>query len=82
MLTCEQATEKASARLDGQLDSRERLALAVHLLICNRCRRFARQLAGLVAALRKRELVEPVDQEFVDRVVDRLDEVSPPQRPP
>lgn len=77
MLSCRQITEKASDMLDGQLPVHERLAVRVHLLMCVHCRRFQRQLESLVAGLAKDEPSSvPVDQSFVENVLDNLDSDS------
>lgn len=73
MLTCRQVTEKSSAMLDGGLPVRERLAMRMHLLMCVHCRRFQRHLQMLVAGLAKDEPSVPVDQAFIDSVLDHLE---------
>jgi len=45
MLTCrELAQSRASDYLDDQLRWRQRIGVRFHLLICDHCRRFVRQL--------------------------------------
>lgn len=51
MLTCKDATRLASEGLDRRLGAAERLALSLHLLICEGCARFRRQLAFMRRAL-------------------------------
>ena len=43
--TCKEASELLSLAQDRPLTVREKLALYVHLPICNACRNFRRQLA-------------------------------------
>jgi len=75
VLRCRDATARASALLDGELPLRERLALRLHLAVCGKCRRFHRQLHGLVGSLRRRteDPSSSVSPEFVDRVMDRIE---------
>ena len=51
MLTCKEATRLVSQGLDRRLGLGERLALHVHLLICDGCTNFSRQLVFLRRAL-------------------------------
>ncbi|WP_137718820.1 zf-HC2 domain-containing protein [Methylobacillus flagellatus] len=44
MLSCKQASQLISQSLDRRLSLRERLALRLHLLICDVCERFRQQL--------------------------------------
>jgi len=76
MLSCRQVTEKSSALLDGELRARERLAMRMHLLMCVHCRRFQRHLQQLVTAMPKHDTSDAVDPAFIDRLVDRLDDIS------
>jgi len=76
MLSCRQVVERSSALLDGELAARERLAMRMHLLMCVHCRRFQRHLQRLVTAMRNRDASDPVDQAFIDRLVERLDKTS------
>lgn len=52
MLSCKQASRLISQSLDRPLDWRERLALKLHLALCDACRQFTRQLHWLRGALR------------------------------
>ncbi|HEV8109770.1 MAG TPA: zf-HC2 domain-containing protein [Burkholderiales bacterium] len=51
MLTCKEATRLVSQGLDRRLGAAERLALSLHLLVCDGCARFRRQLAFMRRAL-------------------------------
>ena len=51
MLTCKEATRLVSQGLDRRLGLVERVALRLHLLICNGCANFSRQLAFMRRAL-------------------------------
>lgn len=52
MLTCKEASQLVSGTLDRRLRLTERLALRVHLLICDACARFAMQARFLRRAAR------------------------------
>lgn len=47
MLNCRQTSQLLSGSLDRSLSLREKLALRIHLLLCDACARFARQLRFL-----------------------------------
>jgi hypothetical protein len=51
MLTCKEAARLVSQGLDRRLGLAERLALRLHLLVCDGCTNFARQVAFLRRAL-------------------------------
>jgi predicted anti-sigma-YlaC factor YlaD len=72
MLTCrELAQTMASDYLDAQLTWRERAAVRFHLLICNHCRRFMRQLTlvrGLLARRSEPPPAEPKVREIAERL--------------
>ena len=51
ILTCREATRLVSEGLDRRLGLAERLALRLHLLICDGCSNFSKQLAFLRRSL-------------------------------
>lgn len=53
MLTCKQASRLVSQSLDRPLSWSERAKLKFHLMICNACRHFSRQLSLLSHALKR-----------------------------
>ena len=53
MLSCKGASQLISQSIDRALTRRERLSLRLHLLICDVCRRFSRQLLVLTAAVKR-----------------------------
>ncbi len=53
MLTCKQASKLVSQSLDRPLTWSEKVLLRLHLLICDPCTQFKRQLNMLRTALRK-----------------------------
>jgi predicted anti-sigma-YlaC factor YlaD len=57
MLSCKDAARLVSQGLDRRLGFGERVALRVHLAICNGCRNFKKQTAFLRRATRR--LAEP-----------------------
>ncbi|EHS51312.1 hypothetical protein PDO_1934 [Rhizobium sp. PDO1-076] len=44
MLKCEDATKFASDGLERRLNTRETIGLRLHLLACDKCRNFSRQI--------------------------------------
>ena len=44
MTTCKETTELASRAMDERLPLPERVAMRLHLAVCNNCARFAQQL--------------------------------------
>ena len=53
MLTCKEATQLVSQGLDRRLGLRARVALRLHLLICDGCTHFRKQAAFLRKAMRR-----------------------------
>lgn len=49
--SCRQVTRMQSFALDGHLSRRERLGVYLHLLLCQWCRRYGRQIRFLHDAL-------------------------------
>lgn len=72
-LTCEEAAEISSRRLDERLSWTDKLAWAGHLLVCRSCRRFRRQLEFLRDAARRVAT-------SVDDASDTADALSPEGR--
>jgi hypothetical protein len=66
-LRCDRATALASESYDRELSRPERIALAMHRLICGPCRRLRRQLATLRQAM--------------VRLADEVDPTTPPILP-
>lgn len=61
MLSCRDASRLASQALDQPLNFRERFGLRVHLLICNGCQAFARQLQYIRATCQRVETSEGIN---------------------
>lgn len=53
MLTCKQTARLVSMSYDKRLSWRERLAVRLHLLVCDACRNFTRQMRFLREATRR-----------------------------
>jgi len=53
ILSCKEATHLVSQGLDRRLGFVERLALRLHLAICNGCSNFSKQVAFLRKAMRR-----------------------------
>ncbi len=51
--TCKQAHKLMAEACDHKLPWRERLALRLHLMICDACSNFGKQLALLAQAMRR-----------------------------
>ena len=51
MLTCKEAARLVSQGLDRRLGLAERLALRLHLLVCDGCTNFSKQVAFLRRSL-------------------------------
>ncbi len=72
MLTCRELVQaRASDYLDGQLNWRQRIGVRFHLLLCDHCRRFVRQLA-LVRKVLVRRPERPVAEADVTALAERL----------
>lgn len=83
MLSCRELTERASLIVDGALPAGERFGVRLHLLICPYCRRFLRQLRGVVGAVAGRGAQKnamPLDSAFTDQLVARMTQATPPHR--
>ncbi|WP_372719689.1 zf-HC2 domain-containing protein [Immundisolibacter sp.] len=52
MISCRDFTEQATDYLESQLGWRQRLAIRLHLLVCEGCRRYLRQYRAVCGALR------------------------------
>ncbi len=53
ILSCKEASHLVSQGLDRRLGFAERLALRLHLAICNGCSNFSKQVAFLRKAMRR-----------------------------
>jgi predicted anti-sigma-YlaC factor YlaD len=53
LFTCKEASRLISQELEGPLPFGRRMRLRLHLLECNACRRFLRQVEYLRAAMRR-----------------------------
>lgn len=54
MLNCREATQLISKSLDGSLPLSERLAMRIHLMVCDACTRYRAHLRFLRELLRER----------------------------
>jgi len=64
---CERARQWASAGVDGELSTFERVLLEDHLGRCSDCREFSRDVGGLTSALRAAPL-EPFEGVVLGRI--------------
>lgn len=58
MMSCHQATQLLSEKLDRPLNTKEKVALGVHTTICTPCRRFSQQMEEL-RSISKRYTQDP-----------------------
>ena len=75
MLTCREINERMGDLVDGELGLGERMKIRLHLFMCNKCRRFARNFNLLVRSLALQSHVPPpaTPPEFVDKTMQNLD---------
>jgi hypothetical protein len=75
---CKQAVRLQSAALDRKLSFRERLGLRIHLVLCQWCRRYGKQIRFLQTATREHAGEEQVlpertlSPEARERIKERL----------
>ena len=53
MLSCKQATQLMSQKMDRKLGLAERMRLKLHVMMCGGCRNFGKQMDFLRATLRR-----------------------------
>ncbi len=53
MLSCKEATQLMSQKMDGKLSAMNRLSLELHLLLCNGCRNFDGQIQFIRKAVKR-----------------------------
>ncbi len=70
MQTCREATRSISDEIDGALPLDERLLLSIHLLLCDGCRTFGRQIRQMRDLARGYSGAPPVT--LPDAVKERL----------
>jgi hypothetical protein len=80
MPTCEEVTRLKSESMDSALPIRQRLAIKIHILFCQWCRKYGKQLEMIRRAARKYQTMvdnvdrepSPLSPEFKDRLKDLL----------
>ena len=85
---CNVITHKLSEAEDNRLTLRERLVIRTHLLVCVWCTRFSRQLEVISNAAqtvarepdRLNDALPKLSQATFDRIKQRLQDQSPPDR--
>ncbi len=75
MLTCRQMSERASDIVDGQASWRERVSARLHVMMCDHCRRYFRQLRLVIATLHR--MRPPHPEADTKRVLDALEKSRP-----
>ena len=79
MLSCKESSQLSSQSLDRALSIRERLSLRLHLLICDVCSRFVKQMNLLRLAIRRMTQQTEQDENLVlppeakKRIADKID---------
>lgn len=53
ILSCKQVAERISKSADDSISRREKVAVALHLMMCSYCRRFQRQVRFLGSAFKQ-----------------------------
>jgi predicted anti-sigma-YlaC factor YlaD len=77
MLVCRDVTELVSDYLDHALPVRRHLAVGLHLLRCEACRRYIDQSRKTVRLLARGRFGTPT-RELEDRVIAAMGQVPPP----
>lgn len=76
MLTCKEASFLASKKMDGTLTWRERIALRLHVGLCDMCRRYLRDLKRLRVMMRRSgaagQTLLPEDVKLSDQARERI----------
>ena len=62
MLTCKEVSQLVSQGLDRKLGFGERVALRLHLAICDGCTNFNKQMAFLRRAMQRLDTAEDADR--------------------
>lgn len=70
-MRCEEALERLSARLDGELTAQEERELEDHLSVCPACRELAEELSALHLSFEDLEDV-PAPEDLAGRVMERV----------
>ena len=73
-LNCREASRLQSLAMDHKLSFRQRTGLRIHLLLCNWCRRYGKQLRflGRIAREHPEELTESASQKLSDVARERI----------
>lgn len=72
MLTCREINECGTDYVDKQLSLRKRLAVRMHLFLCNKCRSFMRQFQQSVRYFQTMPADENISDEKVSEITDRI----------
>jgi len=72
MLSCRELSLKASEYLDGQVPLWTRMEIRLHIVLCERCRRYLRQLRTVVGALNLYEKADSAEHAVEEETVRKL----------
>ena len=79
MLNCKEVTESISGDQLLKTGSWHRLAVRIHLFMCQKCRRYQKQMREIGAAARRMWRSQPEEATVLDRLEDQiLKGVTPP----
>ena len=75
MLNCKDVTEQSSDYLEQQLPLRKRLQMRIHLLMCDHCRRYLRQMTTTIGIIRSTSstISDDAAQQIVEKIIDQKD---------
>jgi hypothetical protein len=77
IITCKENSRLVTQSWDRPLSLRERLAMRLHLFVCDNCVRFSRQMRQLREWLRREEGGGELSREARSRIAEKLREQTP-----
>ncbi|MDT8427770.1 MAG: zf-HC2 domain-containing protein [Pseudomonadales bacterium] len=72
MLTCREINECGTDYIDKQLSLRKRLAVRMHLFLCNKCRSFMRQFRLSVSYFQAMPADENISDKEASEIADKI----------
>ena len=74
MLTCKKTSHLVSEGQERELSLKERINLRLHIWMCNKCRRFERQIVQMRSIMRKdwTQDANPTDKKMPSESHDRI----------
>ncbi len=71
--SCKEVTEQSSQLLDEQLSGWPKFKLRLHLMMCDRCRRYQQQMRLTSATIRYWMKGKPMPEKVKQRILERLE---------